>query len=72
MPLFEYECLECKSRFEQLVLGRDQAVTCRSCGGSDIRQLLSTFSVAASGAKATEPGPCGSCGAAVRGSCSMN
>jgi putative FmdB family regulatory protein len=73
VPLYEYECKSCKSRFEQLVFNSDRAVSCRSCGGTDITQLLSVFSVAGFSERAApEPGPCGSCGAAQRGACGMN
>jgi putative FmdB family regulatory protein len=73
VPLYEYQCRECESRFEQLVLSRETQVACRSCGSSSVSQLLSTFAVgAAPGAsprRAAEPGPCGACGAPERGSC---
>jgi putative FmdB family regulatory protein len=73
VPLFEYECAECQSRFEQLVFNSaDSNVACRKCGSSQVRQLLSTFAVAASSDKpVNEAGPCGSCGAAERGMCQM-
>ena len=73
MPLYEYHCRDCDARFEALVLARDAAVVCRSCGSATVSQLLSTFAVGASsapGARRTpEPGPCGACGAPERGSC---
>jgi putative FmdB family regulatory protein len=73
VPLYEYECRSCKSQFEQLVFNKDTAVLCRNCGGNDVAQLLSVFSVAGSPEKAVpEPGPCGSCGAAQRGACGLN
>ena len=73
MPLYEYECRKCGKKFEKLMLTRHAEVVCQGCGSSDIAQLLSTFSVSGgSGKAAAEPGPCGACGAPVRGSCSMN
>lgn len=73
MPLFEYECRKCKTRFEQLVYNSDTAVKCRSCGSSDLIQLLSTFAVAGSSDKTqADPGPCGSCDAAQRGMCGVD
>lgn len=75
MPLYEYECRACGARFEQLVLNSRTSVVCRSCGDSKVSQLLSTFAVAGGSDKskaAAEPGPCGACGAPVRGSCGMN
>ncbi len=73
MPLYEYECRECGSRFEQLVLTRHAEIVCQQCGSSKVAQLLSTFAVGGGSNKSVaEPGPCGACGAPVRGSCGMN
>jgi len=70
VPIFEYECRECKKRFEQLVYSNETKVACRSCGSSRVVQLLSTFAInAASSRPAAELGPCGACGAAQRGAC---
>lgn len=72
MPLFEYECLECKTRFEQLIYNKKTEVTCRSCGSTRVTQLLSTFAVAGTSDRATpDLGPCGACGAAQRGACGI-
>jgi len=72
VPLYEYECLDCKSRFEKLIYNKETEVVCADCGSPKVSQLLSVFSVgAAQGPKAAEPGPCASCGAAQRGMCGM-
>ena len=73
MPLYEYECRACGSTFERLILNRQSEVLCPQCESADITQLLSVFAVAGgSDKKAAEPGPCGACGASVRGSCQLN
>ncbi len=73
MPLYEYECVKCSTHFEKLVYDRNLEVTCRSCGSSDVRQLLSTFAVAAPAEKVSRDlGPCGACGAAQRGACGID
>jgi len=73
VPMYEYECRECGSRFEKLVFRQGEKVACLQCGSSDLNQLLSVFAVAGGTETASiEPGPCGSCGAATRGSCGMN
>lgn len=74
MPIYEYECRSCGARFEQLVFHNRTEVVCRSCGDAKVSQLLSTFAVAGRSTKnaAAEPGPCGACGAPVRGSCGLN
>ncbi len=72
MPLFEYECRDCKARFEQLVYGSNTRVACKKCGSTRLSQLLSTFAVAGASDKASaESGPCGACGAAQRGMCGI-
>ncbi|HSD10258.1 MAG TPA: zinc ribbon domain-containing protein [Candidatus Binatia bacterium] len=74
MPLFEYECRGCGIRFEELVRG-SAAVVCPRCSGEDVVKLLSRFAVGSApgerSAAPAEPGPCGACGAPVRGSCAV-
>ncbi len=73
MPLYEYECAECKAKFEKLVYNFQAEVACAECGSPKVTQLLSVFAVGASSSNSVpEPGPCGSCGAAQRGLCGMN
>jgi putative FmdB family regulatory protein len=72
VPIYEYECRSCGARFEQLLLNRRTEVLCRECESPNVAQLLSTFAVAGASDRGTaEPGPCGACGAPVRGSCAM-
>ena len=40
MPIYEFECEECGSRFEELV-APDAAVACPSCGATRARRLFS-------------------------------
>jgi putative FmdB family regulatory protein len=47
MPIYEYSCEDCGTRFEKLVRGTTE-VLCPSCGESHLRQELSTFSARAS------------------------
>lgn len=77
MPLFEYLCAGCGKQFETLVLGSD-APTCPSCGGKDLKKMLSAHSSYSGQGGAGLPGPgdstcCGSSpghsGCAGPGSC---
>lgn len=65
MPIYEYVCMACESRFEELVRnGADP--DCPDCGSADVRRQLSVF--AAVGGESPQPsfggGGCcgGSCG----------
>lgn len=70
MPLFEYQCRECGSRFERIVVSHATPVACKNCNSSKVEKLISVFAVAGSATKAaaSEPGPC-PCGAPRRGMC---
>ncbi|MFV0421801.1 FmdB family zinc ribbon protein [Oleidesulfovibrio sp.] len=41
MPLFEFECNDCGSRFEELVRGNFSEVICPSCGSSNVDKVMS-------------------------------
>lgn len=44
MPIFEYRCAECDSKFEELVFGRgEDSTTCKICGSPRVSRLFSTF-----------------------------
>lgn len=46
MPIYEFECLDCKAFFEKIVRSADAArdVTCKSCNSSNIRKTISAVS----------------------------
>ncbi len=71
MPIFEYRCRDCATKFEKIVSASDARTACTNCGSTKVDQLLSVFAVAGHSrdAAAMEPGPCGACGAARRGMC---
>jgi len=76
MPLYEYYCSECKSKFELLVNHKyADEVVCTKCHGEKVRRLLSVFATARSDAEdsgyeemSASMGSC-SCGS---GSCGCN
>jgi len=51
MPLYEYVCNQCDTRFDALVRSFRQAdeVACTDCASSDVRRLVSTFAGHVSG-----------------------
>jgi putative FmdB family regulatory protein len=42
MPLFEYRCLECGHKFEELVFGQKQ-IACPRCQSTNTQKLFSAF-----------------------------
>jgi putative FmdB family regulatory protein len=44
MPIYEFECEECGTRFEELVAAADAGAECPECGSSQVRRLLSNVS----------------------------
>ncbi|MFC2158758.1 zinc ribbon domain-containing protein [Acidobacteriota bacterium] len=72
MPIYNYKCSKCQSRFELLVgvTADSNELKCTECGSTDIEKQLSTFSVGsssqsqpdcASGSCPTSPCATGTC-----------
>ncbi|MGH2457262.1 MAG: FmdB family zinc ribbon protein [Chloroflexota bacterium] len=71
MPLYEYRCADCDTRFEKLTTFQkaDDGIACPECGASQPRRLISLFaSLSPSGDGGSEPTSGGGCGCG--GSCS--
>ena len=48
MPLYEYLCTACRTRFERYVRAFGEAVACPECHSNVVEKQLSTFAMAAS------------------------
>ncbi len=63
MPLYEFQCTDCKDEFEELV--RSSAaiaeVKCPKCGGQHVRRKVSLFASKGSGAPSFAAAPASSC-----------
>ena len=76
MPIYEYLCADCGTKFEKLVRRSADAdsLVCPSCGQQHLQQEFSTFSARANGASKSAEMP--SCPAGGRcgnpGMCGMN
>jgi putative FmdB family regulatory protein len=57
MPLYEFECLQCKKSFEELVRATSamSEVVCPVCGSPNIHRKVSTFAAKVSSSGATAP-----------------
>ena len=49
MPIYEYLCEDCGTKFEKLVRRTGDEVLCPSCGQNHLKTELSTFSAHANG-----------------------
>jgi putative FmdB family regulatory protein len=52
MPIFEYRCDDCDTKFEKLVRRADEKVLCPQCGESHLTTQFSTFAARANGKSA--------------------
>ena len=43
MPIYEYLCGKCESRFEALVKGPKQKVSCEKCGSKKVSRKYTVF-----------------------------
>jgi putative FmdB family regulatory protein len=57
MPIFEYRCEDCGTKFEKLVRRSTDTIACPSCGESHLKQELSTFAAHAGGQPAERSMP---------------
>jgi putative FmdB family regulatory protein len=58
MPLFEFECTDCGSKSEILVISSSPAIECRSCGSKNLKKILSVPSSLSGIAKSSAPVSC--------------
>jgi putative FmdB family regulatory protein len=63
MPIFEYRCEDCGTKFEKLMRRSEDQAGCPSCGQKHLNQELSTFAAhnGASKAPAMPSCPSGMC-----------
>ena len=75
MPIYEYLCQDCGSKFEKLVRRSSDAaeLECPSCGQKHLRQELSTFAAQTNGgSKSADMPVCPSGRCSNPGMCGMN
>jgi putative FmdB family regulatory protein len=75
MPIYEYKCQDCGTKFEKLVRRSEGSeLVCPSCGQKHLEQELSTFAAHSGGSSPTPDAPmCPSGGPCSNpGMCGMN
>ncbi len=59
MPMFEYICLECDNKFEELVMRSDTVVNCPLCKSADVKKMVSAFSSSSTSGGSNDSSSCG-------------
>lgn len=67
MPIYEYVCNECDTRFEKIVINKQQEIACPRCASKRATLQLSVFA-AANGSSASGPSSSGG-GSCCGGGC---
>ena len=71
MPIYEYTCTECGTRFEHLARSFSEAApACPECGAGNTRKELSVFAAVEGGSSSTASCPTCSTGTCPSGVCS--
>lgn len=65
MPIYEYACEECGTKFEKLVRRASDEVTCPDCSSKRLAQQWSTFAARANGTAADSAPTGGGCPAGM-------
>ncbi len=60
MPIFEYKCLKCGHKFEELVSG-GKSPHCPKCGSVNLKKLISSFSTNKKSEGGCSSGSCPAC-----------
>ena len=69
MPIFEFRCLDCSEKFEDLFSSHDisnEDIKCPKCGSKDVKRIFSLFSSPG----VTVEDSCSTCNAPTCSSCS--
>ncbi len=56
MPIYEYVCKDCETRYEKIVRSQSDKVVCPRCGGAKHALQLSTFSTPRNGSATASRG----------------
>jgi putative FmdB family regulatory protein len=68
MPIYEYLCDDCDTRFEKIVINKQQEIACPKCESKKATIQLSVFATANGGAPKSTPSS-GSGGSCCGGGC---
>ena len=71
MPLYEYQCNDCNSRFDAFrsIQDANAPIRCKKCLSLNTRKALSLFSASSDGRSVTNAGGCAGCSGGTCSSC---
>jgi putative FmdB family regulatory protein len=74
MPIYEYVCDECETRFETIVINKQQEIACPKCASKKASVQLSVFATAngTSNGASAKPSSSGGGGSCCGGGCGCN
>ncbi|MBP7146706.1 MAG: zinc ribbon domain-containing protein [Acidobacteria bacterium] len=69
MPIYEYRCRACGTRFEKIVLSSSVKISCPDCGGRKVEQQVSAFGIGGTGKAASSSSGSSGCSGCSGRSC---
>lgn len=73
MPIYEYVCDECETRFEKIVINKQQEISCPKCASKKASIQLSVFATAGNTSSSSTSGSSsGGGGSCCGGGCGCN
>ncbi|MBI4836938.1 MAG: zinc ribbon domain-containing protein [Candidatus Portnoybacteria bacterium] len=69
MPIYEFRCPRCKTKFEQLILKKSESAPCPKCGNKKTEKLFSAFCAKSSAGNIASGHHCHSCSSGTCSSC---
>lgn len=69
MPIYEYICKKCETKFEALVSRDSQVENCPHCGAKELKKCLSTFAAKVEKSPASTCANAENCPAAASHAC---
>ena len=68
VPIYEYRCVDCDRFFDRLAAYDAASPACPSCGGDDVRRLISLIGGLGGSTETSAPSAAGGCGGCAGGS----
>ncbi|MDD4893955.1 MAG: zinc ribbon domain-containing protein [Candidatus Omnitrophica bacterium] len=70
MPIYEYDCLSCNSKFDYLVRSSADVVICPHCNSSNLRRRISAFAFSSKDKQGNVTASSSGCGGCTSHNCS--